>query len=197
MTLTDISEAQATGEKTLVAAKKKITEDYILKFKGKSLAVLEAVNYIKSSPQAFLLGAGAARFSSLTAQKMAGFDSSRLFMSVLPQFRSPEYEENHMLIIQARKEAESKYFSNANWPDSFFTQLLSEYGIIGLLLFLFTYVFYFLKKFRYWSYGLWMFLMVLPFAHMTYLFEPLCVIVFFELLMEADIKENLQKAGTA
>ncbi|MCD6063831.1 MAG: hypothetical protein K0R82_1742 [Flavipsychrobacter sp.] len=191
VTLKDLeSQAETVPDDKKLEAKKKVTKDYIHRFKGKSLAMVEAFTYIRSSPQALMLGAGTARFSSLTAQKMAGFDSSRLFMTVLPQYKSPMYEENHMLIIQGRKEADSKYFSNANWPDSFFAQLISEYGLLGVIVFLAFYVYYFVKRRKAWTYGFWLFLMVIPFAHMTYLFEPLCVMVFFELLMEADIKEN-------
>ena len=191
LTLTDIEgQEETTSEDKRLEAKKRLTKDYIHRFKGKSLAMVEAINYVKSSPQALMLGAGTSRFSSLTAQKMAGFDSSRLFMSVLPQYRSPEYAENHMLIIEGRIAADSKYYSNANWPDSFFAQLLSEYGLLGVVAFLAFYVYYFVKRSRYWTYGFWICLVIIPFAHMTYLFEPLCVMVFFELLMEADIKEQ-------
>ncbi|WP_276132361.1 hypothetical protein [Polluticoccus soli] len=191
VTLKDLeSQAKTAPEDKKLEAKKKLTEDYILRFKGKSLAMVEAFNYVKSSPPALMLGAGTARFSSLTAQKVAGFDSSRLFMNVLPHYRSPEYAENHMLIIEGRIKAHSKYFSNANWPDSFFAQLVSEYGLLGVITFLVFYVYYFVKRRKYWTYGFWLCIMIIPFAHMTYLFEPLCVMVFFELLMEADIKEQ-------
>lgn len=191
VTLKDLEAKEETApEDVKMEAKTKLTQDYILRFKGKSLAMVEAFNYVKSSPVALMLGAGTARFSSLTAQKMAGFDSSRLFMTILPQYRSSEYEENHMLIIEGRIKADSKYFSNANWPDSFFAQLVSEYGFLGVVVFLAFYVYYFVKRSRYWTYGLWLCFMIIPFAHMTYLFEPLCVMVFFELLMEADIKEH-------
>lgn len=176
-----------------IDAKNQLTQLYIERLQGKVLSMLETKQFLFSSTRNLLLGAGPVRFSSATAQKMAGFDSSRLFMNVLPHYESPLYRENHKLIIETRKKSSSEYFSNANWPDSFFNQIFGEYGVMGFLLFIVFYVWFFVKRIRYWSYGFWLFLMIIPFAHLTYLFEPLCVIVFFELLMEADITENKLK----
>jgi hypothetical protein len=44
---------------------------------------------------------------------------------------------------------------------------------------------------------MWLLVMLIPFAHITYLFEPLCVVVFFELLVESDIKEGELKQQLA
>lgn len=177
-----------------VNAKKELTTLYIDRLQGKVLSILETKQFLLSSTTNLLFGAGPVRFSSATAQKMAGFDSSRLFMNVLPHYESPMYQENHKLIIETRKASSSELFSNANWPDSFFNQIFGEYGVLGFLLFIVFYVWHFVKRITYWSYGFWLFLMLIPFAHLTYLFEPLCVVVIFELLMEADITENKQKA---
>ncbi len=174
-------------------AKRAMTKVYIERLQGKTLALLETWQYLKGSPANMLLGAGTTRFSSLMAQKMAGYDSSRLFMNVLPQFISPDYRTNHLLIIVERTVSESKNFSNANWPDSFYNQLLGEYGMAGVALFLLFYVWYFVKQVDKWTYGFWIFLLVIPFAHLTYLFEALCVIPFFELLMMTDMAEKQEK----
>jgi hypothetical protein len=180
-----------------VNAKKELTKLYIERLQGKVLSVLETKQFLLSSPGNFLLGAGPVRFSSATAQKMAGYDSSRLFMNVLPQYKSELYEENHELIIATRKESKSDFFSNANWPDSFFNQIFGEYGTLGFMCFLIFYIWHFVKKIRYWTYSMWLLVMLIPFAHITYLFEPLCVVVFFELLVESDIKEGELKQQLA
>jgi hypothetical protein len=175
-------------------AKLQLTQEYINKLQGKNLSVLETWAFLKSSPKAFLFGAGTTRFSSLTAQKMSGYDSSRIFMTILPHYVSKLYSENHMLLIKVRSEAKDKaLYSTANWPDSFYNKMLGEYGVIGMLLFIVFYLGFFAKKMHKWSYGLWIIAILLPFAHLNYVFDTLCVIPFFELLMFADIDEPTVK----
>jgi hypothetical protein len=177
-----------------VDVKLALTESYINKLQGKNLSVLETVAYLKSSGSAMLFGAGTTRFSSLIAQKMSGYDSSRIFMNVLPHYVSKPYSENHMLLIKVRNESEDKaLYSTANWPDSLYNQLFGEYGLIGALLFLVFYLGYFAKYIGRWSYGLWIIVVLLPFAHLNYVFDTLCVMPFFELLMFADIDEHTIK----
>lgn len=176
---------------TKLDAKLQLTHEYINKLQGKNLSVLETWAFLKTSPQAFLFGAGTTRFSSLIAQKMSGYDSSRIFMTILPHYASKPYSENHMLLLKVRNEAQDKaLYSTANWPDSLYNQLFGEYGVIGALLFLFFYLGFFAKKIHRWSYGLWILAVLLPFAHLNYVFDTLCVMPFFELLMFADIDEH-------
>lgn len=172
-----------------ISIKREMTKVYIHNLQGKTLAVLETKAFLKSSPMNMLMGAGTTRFSSNIAQKMAGFDSSRLFMNYLPSFSSPLYEENHKLLIEERIKSEEAYFSTANFPDSFYNQIFGEYGVLGVLTFLFFYVGYFYKSFNKLSYGIWLFLILVPFAHLSYIFDTLCVMPFFEWLMLIDIEE--------
>lgn len=173
------------------SAKEKLTKTYIEKLQGKNLSVLETTAFLKSSGSALLFGAGTTRFSSLIAQKMSGYDSSRIFMNVLPKYVAKPYEENHMMIIKVRSEAKDKaLYSTANWPDSLYNQLFGEYGVIGALIFLFFYIGFFVKRIMNLTYGFWIIAVLLPFAHLNYVFDTLCVIPFFELLMFADIQEH-------
>lgn len=178
----------ATKVKDKISIMREMTNAYVLKLQGKTLSVLETAQYLKSSPQKMLFGAGTTRFSSHIAQKMAGYDSSRLFMEILPKFFSPEYEQNHMLLIQERIKSKKEYYSTANFPDSFYNQIFGEYGLLGAALFLFFYVGYFFKKVQRWSYGFWLFLILLPFAHLSYIFDTMCVMPFFEWLMLIDLE---------
>ncbi|RYD58739.1 MAG: hypothetical protein EOP56_03900 [Sphingobacteriales bacterium] len=173
-------------------AKKELTKAYIQSLAGKNLSVFETIAYLKSSPQAFLFGAGVARFSSVAATKVSGLDSSRLF-SVIPNYRSDLYEQNHYLLVTTRETiGDDALKSTANWPDSLYNQLLGEYGVIGFGLFVFFYIGYFLSRYKKLTYGIWLILLLVPFAHLNYTFDTLCVIPFFELLLFADIKRNEQ-----
>lgn len=171
-----------------------VTVDHLHNFKGKMLSFQETYDYLTSSTSAFLFGAGPVRFSSVTAQRMAGYDDSRIFKKILPRYKSKEFTENHFLILKARTEDQDKYRSALNWLDSFYNQILGEYGLLGLLLFLIFYVGYFLKRIKYVTYGFWLSVIMVPFALFSYMFEHLGPIVIFELLMEMNVKENIEKS---
>lgn len=188
-----LQKLQSPNANERVELKRAMTQVYIQKLQGKNLSVLETRQFLKTSLHAFLFGAGTTRFSSLTAQKMAGYDSSKLFMQVIPHFSAPEYNENHKLLIEERIKAEDDaLLSTANWPDSLYNQLLGEYGVIGALLFLFFYLGYFIKHIGKWSYSLWILILLLPFAHLNYIFDTLCVMPFFEWLLLTNIAEAKQ-----
>lgn len=182
-----VERSDAAKGQTKIDIMRAMTATYVQKLQGKSLAVLETVQYLKSSNTKMLFGAGTTRFSSHIAQKMAGFDSSRLFMQVLPHFKSQEYQENHMLLIEERIKSTEEYFSTANFPDSFYNQILGEYGVLGALLFVVFYLGYYFMYIKRWTYGFWLFFIMLPFAHLSYIFDTMCVMLFFEWLMLTDI----------
>ena len=184
-----------SSPESIASAKVALTNGYIRRLQGKNLSVIETVEYLKSSPTAFLFGAGTTRFSSLTAQKMSGYDSSRLFMNVLPHYKSKIYAENHYLLIDGRETAgDNALLSSANWPDSLYNQLFGEYGVLGALLFFIYYLGFYARRMKHWSYSFWLLCIFLPFAHLNYIFETLCVAPFFELLVEADIREHSEKS---
>lgn len=183
-------QSETSDKASRITIMRNMTKTYVLKLQGKTLAVLETMQYLKSSPIHLFFGAGTTRFSSHIAQKMAGYDSSRLFMNVLPRFASPEYKENHVLLIEERIKSDKEYYSTANFPDSFYNQIFGEYGILGALMFLFFYVGYFLKQIHKLSYGLWLFVILLPFAHLSYIFDTMCVMPFFEWLLLIDLEND-------
>lgn len=180
-----------------VDAKIELTKLYFEKLQGKNLSMLETVSFARSSTANLLFGAGTTRFSSLTAQKMSGFDSSRLFMNILPQYKSEPFADNHyLLLLERNKTSDYALLSTANRPDSLYNQLLGEYGLIGIALFGLFYIGFFMKKIRNWSYGFWLIAILLPFAHLNYVFDTLCVIPFFEYLMFEDISRNDKMAAS-
>jgi len=71
-----------------------------------------------------------------------------------------------------------------------YDQLLSEYGLLGLLALLVFYVGFFAKDYRLLTYGIPLLLFVLFIFLIDYWFEQLSVVVFFELLMFLNVKES-------
>jgi hypothetical protein len=66
-------------------------------------------------------------------------------------------------------------------PHSFPNQLLGEYGLLGGILFLVGYVWYFLKRGAAKGYFLVILLLTAGYLWFDYLFEYLSIMVFFEL----------------
>lgn len=189
--LTEQSSVLGTISSSL-EARKEMTEEYIYKLQGKALSLKETIQFLKSSPSNLFLGAGTARFSSLLAQKVAGFDSSRIFMNVIPRFESPEFSQNHKLLLEVRMESEDVYHATSNWSDSLYNHLLGEYGLIGGGLFLVFYLWYFIRRIQSFTYSFWIILFFIPSATLLYIFEALDVLVIFELMVFADIEEHKQ-----
>jgi len=191
------SSDQPQKDTGMIRAKEQITQYYINALKGKQLSFLETYLYLQSSPLAFLFGAGPTRFSSQLTQRMAGIDSSRFFKKYLPAYSShlydvKNYEQNctKNTVFAQRLASGKDLYSNANWANSFYNQLLGEYGILGAILFIVFYIGYFVKRVKCWTYGFWISIMLLPFAVLSYMFEPLSVMLFYELLMALEIENN-------
>jgi hypothetical protein len=88
---------------------------------------------------------------------------------------------------------DSGYHSIANSPNSFYGQLLSEYGIAGLMCFLLFYILYFVKRKVSLSYG-WPVLFIFLGSLITdYWFEQLSIVIMFELMMLLDMREMNEK----
>jgi hypothetical protein len=167
-----------------------LTEKY-----GKLQAFKETKHYLLSSPKTFTFGSGIGGFSSFLATRMSGVDgeeASRLF-HYLPTYASPEFSQNHYLIYKTVYGLPKAFHSVKHFPNSFLNQLAGEYGLAGILLFLFTYVLFFIRHYRRLSYGKYLLFLLGGFLFFDYLFEYLSVVTVFELLMLCDIKQALEK----
>jgi glycerol uptake facilitator-like aquaporin len=113
-------------------------------------------------------------------------------------FISPDFLTNHLDVYLNFFSRRTGMHSVTNSPDSVYDQLLSEYGLAGILIFLVFYIGYFLKQRRYLSYGLPLLLFAGCVFFTNYWFEQLSIVVLLELLLLADIRENqLRKLHTA
>jgi hypothetical protein len=156
----------------------------------KVISVCETYEYLTSSKEHFILGAGMGNFSSQLAVRTSGLNApskSRLFQE-LPEYEAPAFKNNHYRIFDAVYSLPPEYHSIRHFPASFINQLLGEYGFTGLILFLFFYISFFLKRYRHLSYTIVMLVMVCGFLAFDYLFEYLSVMVFFELFYLIDLR---------
>jgi len=161
---------------------------------GKLLSFKETYAYWKSGVKTFLFGSGVGGYSSFLAERVSGInreEGSRIF-TYLPEYRSAAFEKDHYQIFKTIYGLPKVFHSIKHFPNSFVNQIFGEYGLIGVLLFLFTYVFFFLKRFAQLTYGRYLLLLMGGFLVFDYLFEYLSVVVMFELFMLVDLKETME-----
>lgn len=156
---------------------------------GKVITFRQTALFLKHHPAKALTGGGMGNFSSKLA-----FRSTSLGMAggypVKYAFISPDFLMNHLDVYLNFFSRRPGMHSVTNSPDSVYDQLLSEYGLAGFVIFLLLYIGYFLKHRRYLSYGLPLLLFVCCVFFTDYWFEQLSIVVLFELLLLADIREN-------
>ena len=166
---------------------------WFLKY-GKTNAVFQTYNYILHSPKNFIFGAGIGEYSSQLAVRTSDLPDtvikkSRIF-KIVPTYVAPAFKENNYQIFSYVYSLPPIYHSIKDLPISFINQLLGEYGIIGFVLFLVFYLYYFIKNYKDGKYLIPMIVLISYFLLFDYLFEYLSVIVFFELFFLINKKKQ-------
>jgi hypothetical protein len=164
---------------------------------GKALSMELTYDYLNSSPEHLLLGAGIGNYSSQLALRTSDLNPqkrSRLF-SLLPGHIAPDFRRDHYRIFSIIYALPEGYHSIRHLCNSTFNQIFGEYGLLGFISFLLLYVWYFLKRVRKLSYTIFIGLLLAYFLLFDYMFEYLSIVVFFELFFLLDIKEHEEKKG--
>ncbi|HEV3414412.1 MAG TPA: hypothetical protein VG101_18155 [Puia sp.] len=157
---------------------------------GKLQSFKQTLSYITSGPRPLLFGAGMGGFSSFLALRMSDADreeGSRLF-KYLPTYMAPPFMQNHYRIYKALYSLPREFHSVKHFPNSFLDQLFGEYGLVGVALFLLTYAWFFISRFRQLSYGRYLLFLLGGYLVIDYLFEYLSVVSVFELLIFCDLR---------
>jgi hypothetical protein len=150
---------------------------------GKVLSWRQTFDYLRSGVPHAVFGAGMGNFSSLLALQMAhiyGRKHSR-FYERMPAYTHPDYRRNHYKIMRDVYALPEGYHSARHMTHSFPNQLLGEYGLLGLLCFVFGYLAYFFKRGAFRGHFLVIMILTAGYLWFDYLFEYLSVMVFFEL----------------
>lgn len=160
---------------------------------GKVVSCLQTISFLRHHTSRILTGDGMGNFSSKLAFRVSGLG----FAGGYPQkmvYLNPDFLSNHLDVFLNYFSKKTDYHSLTNNPDSVYDQLLGEYGLLGLVAFLVWYLGYFLKHYKILTYGLPMLMIVAAMLFIEYWFEQLSVLVFFELMLLLNIKENQPKA---
>lgn len=154
---------------------------------GKLQALKNDIAFFKENPEYIFTGTGAGNYSSKLAFRVSGLNMAGGFPSGLI-YISPFFLSNHLDIYLYFFTQKAGRHSVANAPNSVYGQLMTEYGLIGLIMFVLFYLRYFfsgaVNRFP-------VFPLVVVFCgllSMDYWFEQLSLIVFFELMMYGQMK---------
>ncbi len=140
-----------------------------------------------SSPQSFIFGEGAGKFSSRTAF-LTGGDYTSWYPNKL-EYKSEKFKENHFKLWNDRILAIPFKDGTHNQPFSFYNQLIGEFGLLGLVLFS-LYLFFIIKRWHLLTYGKILSLLMIGFFFLEYWFDYFSVILFFELFINLNIREQ-------
>lgn len=162
---------------------------------GKIISFQQVYDYLFSNWKSFLFGSGPGGFSSRLAFISSGIvDDSRILMA-LPFYENPDFTRNHKAIFKYLLFLDDKYHSITNLPFSWYNELLGEYGVVGLIIFIVFYLGFLFKRFKLLTFGKVLVALMLTFFLFDYWYERLSVMVLFEIIILLDIKMSSEKIG--
>ena len=157
---------------------------------GKIVAMQQTFNYFKQHPLQLFLGTGIGNFSSKLAFRATGL---KIVGSYPERYRyiSKLFQTNHLDLYLFYFTNRNELHSLTNSPNSTYDQLISEYGLAGLLCFGILYFGFFLRRLNSNSFAVPLLLMMAGVFLTDYWFEQLSVVVLFELLLLLNTRENI------
>jgi hypothetical protein len=167
-------------------------ENYQPKLPGKIIAYLQTFDFFKQHPLKIIFGTGTGNFSSKLAFKTTGLNISGGYPQQFIYINEP-FLKNHLDLYLSYFTKPDGFHSIANNPNSVYDQLLSEYGLLGLCAFFIFYLGFFLKNFKKLTYGIPLILFLSGIFFVDYWFEQLSIVVFFELLLFLNMKEEAEQ----
>lgn len=167
-------------------------ENYHPKLPGKVIAYTQTFDFFEQHPFKIITGSGTGNFSSKLAFKTTGLNISGGYPEQFIYINEP-FLINHLDLYLSYFTKPDGFHSVANNPNSVYDQLLSEYGLLGLCAFFIFYLGFFLKNFKKLTYGIPLILFLSGIFFVDYWFEQLSIVVFFELLLFLNMKEEAGK----
>ncbi len=156
---------------------------------GKIIGLRQSLEFLIKHQDKLITGDGVGNFSSKLAYKATGLRIAGSFPAALA-YSSTDFLKNHFLLYANFFTKPSESHSIVHNPASVYDQLLTEYGLAGILTFSAFYLGFFLRQGKNISYGIAALAILLAFFLIDYWFEQLSAVVLFELITFINIKEN-------
>lgn len=156
---------------------------------GKVTAIIQLLFFFKQNPQKIFIGDGPGNFSSKLAFRATGLKIAGGY-PLEHIYIHPDFLSHHLKLYLHFFSKSAKQHSLINSPNSVYTQLFSEYGIVGILVFVLYYIRFFIRHSKSLTYGLPLILLLTSLLFIDYWFEQLSVIILFELMLFLNIKET-------
>lgn len=156
---------------------------------GKITGMKQTLNFFKQYPAKIFFGEGIGNFSSKLAFKATGLNFSGGYPKKYV-YINPDFLRNHLDVYLSFFSRAAGTHSLTNSPFSVYDQLLSEYGLLGLLALFSYYLWFFARHYKKLTYGIPLLILLSSIFFIDYWFEQLSVVVLFELLLFVDIKES-------
>ncbi|MBV9986097.1 MAG: hypothetical protein JO301_00340 [Chitinophagaceae bacterium] len=163
------------------------------KANGKLQSFRNTFRYLADHPSRIVAGNGMGNFSSKLAFKAAGLGIAGGYPANYVYINN-DFERSQLSLYLEYFSRDSGLHSAVNTPNSVYIQLLGEYGAGGLLIFVCCYALYFLRRYRYLTYGLPVLLLLGAAFFIDYWFEQLSIVIFFELLLLLNIRESVKRS---
>jgi len=160
----------------------------LTKESGKITSFKQTHAFMASSPKIALIGGGIASFSSRILYITSGMVIDSRILNALPHYETEAFIDNHKAISKYLLFLDESSRSITNLPFCWYNQVLSEYGLLGMLAFLILYLGFFVRRLRKTQYSFLFIGLIIAFLFFDYWFERISVMVFFELLMLVDLK---------
>lgn len=182
--------AMVSFEKTLYP--RQIEDSFKLRYKnynrsGRWIAWQQMVQFFEGHPGLIPFGTGMGNFSSRLAFKTTALDIAGSYPEAR-RFIHPWFRDNYLYLYVFYHSRDEGQHSVVNKPDSVYGQVLTEYGIIGFILFVLLYAVFFAKGAFKLSFGLPILLLMGMAFFTEYWFEQLSIVIVFELLLLLDKK---------
>ena len=163
-----------------------------VKYPGKIIAFKQTENYFCQNPSKIITGAGIGNFSSKLAFRSTALNIAGGYPEKY-SYLNNDFKINHWDLYLYYFSKHDRIHSLVNSPFSIYDQLLTEYGLLGLLSFFIFYISFFARNLKYLTYGIPVLLIMMGAFFIDYWFEQLSVVIVFELLLLLNIKETTPK----
>lgn len=165
------------------------SSDTSLQHPGKLIAIEQTIHFLQRDPLKILTGNGIGNFSSKLSFRSTAMDLAGGYPKKFA-YINKDFEINHFDLYLYFFSKTANVHSLANMPNSVYDQLLSEYGLLGLVSFFIFYIGFFTKHYKNLNYGIPILLIMIGVFLIDYWFEQLSVVLVFEVLLLLNIRET-------